>query len=192
LKIVDVNFEIKKKLIESKLLDEMSNLEFCDFLIIMEKNNEIIAASGIGGKLHVHTLIVKKEFRKKGIGKELLSATIDEVKNRKYSFITGSRNPENRGIVEVDNFFEFFPIFQVRYKKDFTREIIFLSLNKKGQFIRKSLSFFNSRLGTAILTISIKILKKTLFKKILTYSPEEFPEPDIIFSIKKFNKIKST
>ena len=58
MKIVDVNLEIKNRLKESGLLDEMSNLESCDFLVIAEHNGEIIGASGVGGKLHVNTLIV--------------------------------------------------------------------------------------------------------------------------------------
>ena len=46
--------------------------------------------------------------------------------------------------------------------------------------------FFNSKIGTAVLITSMKVLKNSLFKKILTYSPEEFPDPDIWFSIKNF------
>ena len=57
--------------------------------------------------------------------------------------------------------------------------------------IKFILKLFNSKIGAIILIMSIKILKKVLFKKILTYSDKEFPDPDIIFSIKNFKKMKS-
>ena len=41
-----------------------------------------------------------------------------------------------------------------------------------------------------MLIIAIKVLKKSLFKKILTYTPEEFPEPDLEYAKKNFRKIK--
>ena len=190
MKIVNVDSKIKKELQTSGLLDEMSNLESCDFLAIIEHNEMIIGASGIGGKFHVNTLIVQNEFRNKGIGAILLKAVINEVKKRKYSFIIASRDPENLNAVRLHDFFKIMPIFQVKYREKFTRDIIFLSFNKKGDIIKKVLTIFNSKIGTAILITSIKFLKKTLFKKILTYSPEEFPDPDICYSIKNFEKIK--
>ena len=49
MKIVDIDLEIKNRLKKSGLLDEMSNLESCDFLVIAEHNGEIIGASGVGG-----------------------------------------------------------------------------------------------------------------------------------------------
>jgi predicted GNAT family acetyltransferase len=191
MKIVNINSEIKKQLQVSGLLDEMSNLESCDFLAIIEHNKKIIGASGIGGKLHVNTLIVQDEFRNKGIGAILLKAVIEETKKRKYSFITASRDPENLNAVRLHDFFKLMPIFQVKYREGFTRDVIFCSFNKKGQIFGKFLMFFNSKIGMVILITSIKILKKTLFKKILTYSPEEFPDPDISYSIKNFQKINS-
>lgn len=191
MKIVNVNLEIKNRLKKSGLLDEMSNLESCDFLVIAEYNGQIIGASGIGGKLHVNTLIVQEKFRNKAIGALLLKDIIKESKKRKYPFITASRDPENMNVVKLHNFFELMPIFQVKYRKNLTRDIIFRSFSKKGNIMRSILKLFNSKIGAIILIISIKILKKTLFKKILTYSAEEFPDPDIIFSIKNFEKIKS-
>ena len=191
MKIVNVNFDIKKRLKKSGLLDEMSNLESCDFLVIAEHNGEIIGASGIGGKLHVNTLIVQEKFRNKAIGALLLKDIIKESKKRKYPFITASRDPKNINAVKLHNFFKLMPIFQVKYRENLTRDVIFRSFSIKGNIIGNILKLFNSKIGTIILITSIKILKKTLFKKVLTYSAEEFPDPDIIFSIKNFEKIKS-
>ena len=90
---------------------------------------------------------------------------------------------------KLHNFFKLMPIFQVKYSENFTRDVIFRSFSNKGNIVRWSLKLFNSKIGTIFLITSIKILKKTLFKKILTYSAEEFPDPDVMFSIKNFKKI---
>ena len=189
MKIVNVDSKIKERLKESKLSDEMSNLLACDFLVIVEHNKKIIGASGIGGKLHVRTLIVQDKFRNKGLGILLLKAVIEEAKKRKYSFVLASRDPNNPTLVRVHDFLNLMPIFQVQYREKFTRDVLFLSFNKKGEVFRKLLSFFNTKIGTTVLIIFIKILKKILFNSLLTYSPEEFPEPDIRFAIKNFKKI---
>ncbi len=189
MKIVNVDSKIKERLKESKLSDEMSNLLACDFLVIVEHNKKIIGASGIGGKLHVRTLIVQDKFRNKGLGILLLKAVIEEAKKRKYSFVIASRDPNNPTLVRVHDFLNLMPIFQVQYREKFTRDVLFLSFNKKGEVFRKLLSFFNTKIGTTVLIIFIKILKKILFNSLLTYSPEEFPEPDIRFAIKNFKKI---
>ena len=189
MKIVNVDSKIKERLKESTLSDEMSNLLACDFLAIVEHNKKIIGASGIGGKFHVRTLIVQDKFRNKGFGILLLKAVIEEAKKRKYSFVMASRNPNNPTLVRVHDFLNLMPIFQVQYRENFTRDVLFLSFNKKGEVFRKLLSFFNSKIGTTVLIIFIKILKKILFNSLLTYSPEEFPEPDIRFAIKNFKKI---
>ena len=189
MKIVNVDSKIKERLKESKLSDEMSNLLACDFLVIVEHNKKIIGASGIGGKLHVRTLIVQDKFRNKGLGILLLKAVIEEAKKRKYSFVIASRDANNPTLVRVHDFLNLMPIFQVQYREKFTRDVLFLSFNKKGEVFGKLLSFFNTKIGTTVLIIFIKIFKKILFNSLLTYSPEEFPEPDIRFAIKNFKKI---
>lgn len=188
--IVDIDLEIIDKLKKSGLLDEMSNLIECDFLVVQEHNGKIIGASGIGGKMHVNTLIVQNEFRNKGIGAFLLKEIIAESKKRKYPFIIASRDPENTNVVKLHDYFQLYPIFQVAYNTDFRRDVIFRSFSKKGDLIRSFLKLFNSKIGSIMLIISIKILKKSLFKKIITYTPEEFPEPDLKYARKNFRKIK--
>ena len=190
MKIVTIDQEITNRLRESGLLDEMSNLLECDFLVIAEHESKIIGASGIGGRMHVNTLIVQDKFRNKGVGAFLLKDVIEECKKRDYPFIIASRDPENLNVVKLHDHFELIPIFQVAYNIDFTRDVIFRSFTRKGDIIRKILTIFNSKIGSTILIISLKILKKLLFKKILTYTPEEFPDPDVGYSINNFKKIK--
>lgn len=189
MKVVNIDSKIKKKLQESGLLNEMSNLEECDFLVIAEQSGKIIGASGVGGKIHVNTLIVQEKFRNKGIGALLLKDIINESKKRNYPFLIASRDPENMNAVRLHDYFKLKPIFQIAYSANFTRDVIFRSFSKKGDIIKKLLTFFNSKIGTIILILSMKILKNSLFKKVLTYTPEEFPDPDITYSIKNFKKI---
>ena len=189
--IVELNLEIINKLKKSGLLEEMSNLTECDFLVVQEHEGKIIGASGVGGKMHVNTLIVQNEFRNKGIGPLLLKDVITESKERKYPFIIASRDPENFNVVKLHDHFQLYPIFQVAYNADSRRDVIFRSFSKKGDLLRCLLKIFNSKIGSILLIIAIKILKKSLFKKILTYAPEEFPEPDLRYARKNFRKIES-
>lgn len=190
MKVVTINDEVINRLKESGLLDEMGNLLECDFLVIFEHDGKIIGASGVGGRMHVNTLIVQEEYRNKGVGAFLLKDVIKECKKRNYSFIIASRDPENSNVVKLHDHFQLMPIFQVAYNIDFTRDVIFRSFTKKGDIIKKFLAIFNSITGMVLLIISLKVLKKSLFKKILTYTPEEFPDPDLGYSIKNFKKIK--
>ena len=189
MKIVSVTNEIRKKLKKDGLLDEMSSLANCDFLAIIELNGKIIGASGVGGTLHVRTLLVHNEFRNKGIGYKLHEAVIEEVKKRKYSFFTMSRDPKNLDIVKLHDHFGLKPIFQVKYRPDFTRDVICLNFNKKGELFGKFLQIFNTKIGMSILILSIKISKKFLFKSFLTHVPEEFPDPDVLYAVKNFQKL---
>jgi ribosomal protein S18 acetylase RimI-like enzyme len=191
MRVVNIDSKMKEKLLESGLLNEMSNLEECDFLVIAEQNGKIIGASGVGGKIHVNTLIVQEKFRNKGIGALLLKDIINESKKRNYPFLIASRDPENMNAVRLHDYFELKAIFQIAYSTNFTRDVIFRSFSKKGDIIKKLLSFFNSKTGTITLILSMKILKNSLFKKVLTYSPEEFPDPNITHCIKNFKKINS-
>ena len=190
MKVVEMNNNVLQKLRDSGMSEEMKSLEDCEFLVIEEEEERIVGVSGIGGALHVISLIVHDEFRNKGFGKILLEAIIEETKKRKYSFVMASRDSENSNLVKLHNYFSFLPVFQIKYREGFTRDAIFLSFNQKGRIFRKFLTFFNTKIGSAVLIIMIKILKKTLFKIFLTYPSEEFPDPDIGYAIKNFKKFK--
>lgn len=185
-----MNKEILRMLRESGLSEEMKSLENCDFLAIVEYSGKIIAASGIGGIFHVPSLQVLPEFKNKGLGGKLFGLVIKEAKNRNYSFISGSRNPENINAVRLHDFYGLKPIFQIKYAPELTRDIVILTFNKRGKVVSLLLNVFNNLIGMAILVFALKIFKKILFKSFLTYPEEEFPSPDITFAIKNFKKLK--
>jgi GNAT superfamily N-acetyltransferase len=186
---VDVDEVIIAKLRKSGISIKMKSLENCDFLIIIEQKGEIVGAGGVGGIFHVPSLQIHEEYQKKGLGTIIFDKTIAEAKKRKYSFLFGSRNPENINAVKIHNYYKLNPIFQIKYKSEFTRDIVFLEFNYKGKLIKKILKIFNTKIGMTFFIISIKILKSTLLKILFTYPPEEFPNPDITYAIKNFKKL---
>ena len=189
IKIVDVDHEIRGKLQESGITEEMGSLENCKFLAIVENKGKIVGASGIGGIFQVLSLQIHPDHFNKGLGPKLLGMVIEEAKKRKYSYISASRNPDNTNAVRLHDFFGLKKIFQIKYRPEYTRDVIILEFNKKGKMMSKFLGFFNNIVGISILVLCLKIFRKTLFKVILTYPPEEFPEPEIIFGIKNFEKV---
>ena len=95
MKSVDVDEEIIERLRKDELSTKMKSLEFCKFLIIEEENGKVIGASGIGGLINNHSIIVKNEHHGKGLGLKLFRENIEEAKKRGYNYITSSRNPKN-------------------------------------------------------------------------------------------------
>lgn len=188
MKIVNVDNKIIKKLRDSGLSKYMKSLENCDFLVIIEHDDKIVGASGMGGFLHVPSLQIHPNYFNKGLGAKLFGTAIEEAKRRGYSFLLGSRNPQNFNAVRIHNFFGMKPIFQIKYSPEFTRDVIILSFNKRGKAIENLLCIFNSLLGMTVLVLSLRIFKKLLFRS-LTYPPEEFPSPNVIYAIKNFEKI---
>jgi len=189
MKIVEVNKKIRERLRESGLSKEMKSLEFCEFIAIAENAGKIIGASGTGGLFHVVSLQIHPDFVNKGFGGKLLGIVINEAKKRGYSFLAASRDPKNVGAVKLHIRYNLKPVFQIKYRPDFIRDVILLELGSKGRIVRKFLSVFNNKLGMAVFIIAIKLLKKTLFRFMLTYPAEEFPDPDVSFAIKNFEKI---
>lgn len=189
MKIVDVNESIISRLRESGLSKEMKSLENCDFLIIIEKESKIIAAGGIGGIFHVPSIQIHHEYIMKGLGTLIFDEIIKEAKKRNYPFLFGSRNPKNLNAVKIHDHYGLKPIFQIKYKPDFTRDVVFLELNRTGIIFKEILKIFNSKIGMTCFIILVKILKKSFFKILFTYPPEEFPDPDVLYAIKNFEKI---
>lgn len=188
-KIVDVDNNIIQKLRESGLSKEMKSLEFCKFLAIYEEDNKIIGAGGMGGIFNIPSLQINKEHQGKGIGKILLEDTIKEAKKRGFSYISGSRDPENSMAIKLHDFFGFKKVFRVHYSPGMIRDVIILELCPRGNIIQKLLRIFNTLFGTMVLAILLKI-GKSLFPIFLTYPPEEFPDVNIIHMIKNFEKIQ--
>ena len=121
---------------------------------------------------------------------ELLELTINEAKKRGFSYISGSRNPENVRAIKLHNYFGFKKVFRVHYHPKFTRDIIILELRFRGKVIGKILGFFNTRVGNLLLSISLRV-GKSLFPLFLTYVPDEYPDVDILHMIRTFEKINT-
>lgn len=190
MKIVNVDNKIIKKLRDSGLSEDMKSLENCDFLAIIEHDDKIVGASGVGGLFHVPSLQIHPNYINKGLGAKLFGVVIDEAKRRGYSFLSGSRNPQNLNAVRIHNFFGMKPIFQIKYSPEFTRDVVILSFNKRGRSVENLFSIFNSFLGMTVLVILLKLFKKLFFRSLLTYPSEEFPSPSVIYAIKNFEKLK--
>lgn len=188
MKIVNTNKNIIEQLRKSGLSQKMKSLESCDFLAIEEKEGKIIGAGGVGGLFNVPSLQIADQFQGKGIGKILLGASIEEAKKRGYSFISGSRDPENSRAIKLHDFYGFYPIFRAHYTPDIVSDVIILILKPKGKLVAKFFSLFNNIIGTIILASILKITKP-LFRRILTYPPEVHPNVSVICMIKNFKKL---
>lgn len=189
MKVVNVDTKIIDELRKSNLSTKMKSLEFCKFLVIEEENNEIIGASGIGGTVNNHSIIVKEEYHGKGLGLKLFRENIEEAKRRGYSYITSSRNPKNIAMIKLHNACSFKPLLRINYSPKIVSEAHILPLNNKGRIIQKLLGFFNTKFGFIILAILLKLMKAR-FGSILTLSTDEFEEPDFRYIVANFKKYK--
>ena len=188
MRTTDTSPAIIDRLRESGLSKQMTSLESCKFLVIEEDGGRIVGAGGVGGLFNVPSLQIADEYQGKGIGKKLLQETLREARRRKYSFIAGSRDPENTRAIKLHDFFGFHPIFRIHYADGITRDIIILVLKPKGRIVSAFLGVFNSLAGTIALSIALKIAKP-LSKSVLTLAPEELPTPSIKSMIKNFCKL---
>lgn len=183
--------EIVGKLRESGISRQMKSLESCKFLVVEEADGRIVGACGVGGLLNVPSLQIADGYQGKGIGKKLLGETLDEARRRGYSFISGSRNPENARAIKLHDFFGFYPVFRVHYTDHITRDIIILVLRPRGRFASAFFGMFNSLAGTIVLSLVLKVAKP-LFTSVLTYPPEEFPVASVASMIKNFHKLRGS
>ena len=188
MRIVNVDRDIIQKLRKTELYKEMSSLGFCDFLVLEERDGKIIGVSGIGGLLHVHSIQIDEQHRGEGLGKILLNAVIMEAKRREYSFILASFNPENTPSVRLHKSCGFYRIFRIHYSPKLIRDVTILMLKPRGRIVAKLLSIFNTIIGIAVLAVVLKI-SKSLSRHVLTLSPDEFPDPQVINIIRNFEKV---
>ena len=188
MKIVNVDKHIIQELRKSGLSKEMESLENCSFLVIEERNEKIIGAGGVGGIFNIPSLQIDVKYQGQGIGKILLGEIIHEAKKRGYSFISGSRNPENSRAIKLHDFYGFKPIFRAHYSPDFVSDVIILVLRPREKIVESFFRFFNNLVGTTLLSIVLKIAK-SLFPLMLTYPTEKYPDASIKCMIKNFEKL---
>jgi len=188
MKVVKVDNNIIKKLRNSGMSELMQSLENCDFLAIEEENEKIIGAGGVGGPFHTPSLQIHPDHYGKRIGTKLFDAMINEVKNRNYSFLLGSRNPENIKVIKIEDKLGFSPIFRISYTPELKKEIVIMILKTRGKKIKKLLGFFNTKIGISILAITLRIVKP-FYGQLFTYPTEQHPNVAVMYMIKNFEKI---
>ena len=188
MRIVELNEEIINNLQKSMISTEMKSLESCKWVVLEENDENIVGAAGMGGVFHVSGIQIKKEFRGKGIGKKLQAKLIEESNRKGYSFITVFNDPRNTNSVNLHDGLGYERIFRIHYSKGIVNDVKGISFNKKGKFFINYLKIFNTKIGTIILAVSLKILK-TVFPKLIIYNEKNFPSPDIKWIIKNFEKI---
>jgi len=69
------------------------------------------------------------------------------------------------------------------------REAIILVLKPRGKIVQKFLGIFNTMSGMVVLSIGLKITRSFLFAKLLAYNPSSYPNPDMKYIIKNFEKV---
>ena len=188
MRVVDVDKSNKKEL-RPRLSGRLKSFLECKFIVIEEEDGKIIGVSGIGGIFNVHGIELLEEARGKGLGKILFSKNIEEAKRRGYSFILASRNPANTPIIKLHDFLGFRRIFRIHYTQDMVREAIILVLKPRGKIVQKFLGIFNTMSGMVVLSIGLKITRSFLFAKLLAYNPSSYPNPDMKYIIKNFEKV---
>lgn len=188
MRIVDVNKTLIHELRSSEISSKMESLENCRFLVIEEGDGKIIGAGGLGGLFNIPSLQIDDRYQGQGIGKKLLGEVIKEAKKRGYSYISGSRNPENTRAIKLHDFYGFKPIFRAHYSPEMVRDVIILVLRPRGKIVESFFRFFNTLGGTILLSIVLKAVK-SLFPLLLTYPPKKYPDPSITWMIKNFEKL---
>ena len=184
----DVDGAIIGRLRESGLSKQMKSLEHCKFLVVEEDGGEMIGACGVGGLLNVPSLQIADRHQGKGMGKRLLGEMLKEADRRGYSFISGSRNPENAPAIRLHDFFGFRPIFRIRYAPDITRDVIILVMQQRGRLVSAFFRLFNNLAGMAVLALVLKAAKP-LATGVLTLEPGEFPDPSVSCMLRNFCRL---
>jgi len=142
--------------------------------------------------LNVTGIEVNEKFRGKGLSKKLLDETLEECKKRKISFLSGVIKPSNVISIKIHFRIGYTPIFTSNNNKTEGKEIVvILPLNKNGHRIVKLMRIFNTRLGNAVFTLLLIILRG-LLKNLITFSGSEMSKTDFSYSIRNFEKVEDT
>lgn len=188
MQIADVDSDIKKMLIESKISSSMRSLESCEWIVYEKQGKKIVGAVGIGGIFHTSSIQINEDFRSQGIGKRIQTALVNEAKKRNYSFITVFVDPRNEASTKLHNSVGYKTIFRINYSKEIIQDVKIIILKPKGKIIKKILTCLNTKIGIFFLACILKT-SRSLFKKMIAYNEEQVPIPDIKWIIKKFEKI---
>ena len=117
MQIADVDSDIKKMLIESKISSSMRSLESCEWIVYEKQGKKIVGAVGIGGIFHTSSIQINEDFRSQGIGKRIQTALVNEAKKRNYSFITVFVDPRNEASTKLHNSVGYKTIFRINWRR---------------------------------------------------------------------------
>ena len=188
MKVIEVNCDVKRRLLESGITKMMKSIESCDWVVVEEEENKIVGAAGLGGLFHVSGIQILNEYTGKGIGKKLQNELIDESKRRGYSFITVFNDPRNMVSAKLHDSLGYNTIFRIHYSEEIINDVKAISFKKKGRLVINFLKIFNTKCGMFFLGLILKILKSS-FPSLIIYNEEGLNPPDIRCMLKKFEKI---
>lgn len=186
--ITKINDEVIKQLRLHDISTKMRSLETADWVVFETINNEIVGAVGISGLFHSSSIQIHEKFRNKGLGERIQKKLIDEARNRNFSFVTVFVDPRNISSQKMHEKAGYETIFRVHYSKSIIQDVKIIVFKKRGHIVRKILGFFNSKFGTLLLGIILKIFKN-YFKNIIGYNENEVPIPSLKHMIQNFEKI---
>ena len=167
---------------------KMQSLESADWIVYETDNDQMVGAVGISGLFHSSSIQINEKFRNRGFGIKIQKRMIEEAKIKKFSFVTVFVDPRNLSSQKMHEKAGYETIFRVHYSKEIIQDVKIIIFNKKGNVVKKILSFFNSKFGTLVLGIILKIFKN-YFKNIIGYNENEVPIPSVSHMIQNFEKI---
>tara|TARA_Y100001936_G_scaffold33979_1_gene32039 strand:+ start:502 stop:1068 length:567 start_codon:yes stop_codon:yes gene_type:complete len=180
--------EIISILKKSKLSTDMKSLEVSEWIVLEDKNNEIIGAAGIGGMFHTSSININKKFRGKGLGSKIQKRLVEEARNRGYSFVTVFVDPRNTSSTKMHDRLGYRTIFRIHYSDSVIQDVKIIIFNSKGKIIRGILSMFNTKIGILFLGCFLKIFRN-LFREIFAYDEDVIPIPNVKNIFQKFEKV---
>jgi len=194
MKIIKPTQVLKNTLIEMEMDSNFVNTFLnADFLVIEEIEEKVAGLAGVGGLFHIGGIFVKKEFRGKGIARKLNFERDKELKKRGYSFFIGTTFIKNPNAKEISNILKdrkARPVFAFNYYDGFVTTIYIQEFNWKGKLTGKLLNFFNTKFGTAVLALILKI-SQPFWKNMFLAESSSYPKINLSYSVKNFYKIEN-
>ena len=188
MKIVKINSNVIDELRTANISTNMKSLESCEWIVLEKNEDGIEGAAGMGGVFHVSGIQIAEKFRGKGIGKKIQNELINECIRRGYSFITVFNDPRNKTSVQLHDSLGYKKLFRIHYAKNIVNDVKGIAFYKKGRLFIQLLRFFNTKTGTILLAIALKMLH-SVFPALIIYNEDGLPKPDVKWIIKNFEKI---
>ena len=132
----ELNFILLNKknidtIIDSEIIKEMPSLKECKLLVLLENNECVVGAAGIGKFLNISALQITKDYQRRGIGYFVYRELIETLRKLGYSYIMCYVDDKNSESIKLHEFFHFKTVFKIHLSKEKTHEIKILLLSKK-------------------------------------------------------------